>query len=96
MAAANAAWLQNLNPGSIRLIGPSGDVSFVPIGAQVVAGCAGTDFYVIKAANNAKAALSILLMAKTLGKTVSIWVDDPQPSCDTNGRPMFTHIWLVD
>lgn len=96
-SVCSAAWINNLPPSSIRLIGTNGDVTFAPASLVTVPGCASNDFYVIKSANNAKLALAILMMAKANAKTVSVFIDDPQPLRDPGtGRPMFTNIVLGD
>ncbi len=95
-SVSNAAWINNLTPSSVRLIGPTGDITFAPANLVVIAGCPTNEFYIIKSANNSKLALAILMMAKANAKTVSIYVDDTQPCDPTTGRPMFTNIVLGD
>jgi hypothetical protein len=96
-SVCNAAWINSLSPTSIRLSGPTGDITFAPANLVIVSGCSSNDFYVIKSVNNSKLALAILMMAKASTKTVSIYIDDPQALCDpTTGRPMFTNIVLGD
>lgn len=96
-SVCNGAWISNLSPTSIRLAGPTGDITFAPANLVIVSGCSTNDFYVIKSVNNSKLALAILMMAKASTKTVSIYIDDPQALCDpTTGRPMFTNIVLGD
>ena len=90
----NAAWIYNLTPKDIRLIGPAGDVTFRPSNIAVLSGCPNADFYIIKQENSSDMALSILITAKTTGKNVHIYVDDSKPICSSYGRPLFTDIML--
>lgn len=95
-SACWAGWVYNLSPGSIRVMGPTGDVTFAPTNVAVGAYCGSTDFYIVRAANNAKMALSILLAAKALNKNVNIYLDDAAVCDGLTGRPAFTHILLTD
>ncbi len=93
---SSAGWITGLAPGAIRLVGPTGDVTFGPTNTPIVAGCLTSDFYVIKSSNNAKMGLAILLTAKSMGKTVKIYVNDSAPCDAATGRPNFSDIGLED
>ena len=96
---ANAGNVYNLVPGAIRVLAVSGSVAFTPVNASIIQStCASGDFYIISSSNNARMVLGVLLSAKSMGKSVNIYLpEDPQQKCDAStGRPAFTDITLVD
>lgn len=91
---AQWGWIQGIVPGSIRVIGAKGDVTFSPTNMPVRQGCDDNGFYIVKADRNAKAALALLLTASSTGKTVNIYVDPSDP-CDVEfRRPKFSDLML--
>ena len=90
---ASAGWV-SAPLANIRLIATSGDVTFGP---PVVQGnCPNNDFYVIRAANNARAALDMLVAAKAAGfASISIYIDDANPCDPYYQRPAFTQLMLA-
>ncbi len=93
-SASFAAWMPGILVGQARVAGPSGDVTFAPTNLPVDTRCSSKDIYIMKAANNAKMGLSVLLAAQLSGKTVRIYMDDANPCDAVSGRPAFTDILL--
>jgi hypothetical protein len=94
---ANAGYITNVRPGSVRVLGPTGHVAFNPIGSTVIGGCYSNDFYIIKSANNAKMILALLLTANVTGRTIKIYVPDDATKCDAeSGRPNVTDVTIED
>ncbi|TFY99255.1 hypothetical protein EZ313_22075 [Ramlibacter henchirensis] len=92
---STAGWVNGVDPGSIRVVASSGDVTFAPRNFNIASACAANDFWIIKSAANARMVLAVLLTAKSTGKLVNVHLDG---RCDATGggRPTVSEVMLVD